>query len=73
MKSVSLQKEENGKIVNVLPSNQNQFLQSGLRPGQEYEVSINIIKNNTKGPQTTKTVTTSESMKEPASFYSVIT
>uniref|UniRef100_A0A3P8W712 Tenascin Ca n=1 Tax=Cynoglossus semilaevis TaxID=244447 RepID=A0A3P8W712_CYNSE len=51
-------KEENGKIVNVLPSNQNQFLQSGLGPGQEYEVSINIIKNNTKGPQTTKTVTT---------------
>uniref|UniRef100_A0A665U0A8 Zmp:0000000846 n=1 Tax=Echeneis naucrates TaxID=173247 RepID=A0A665U0A8_ECHNA len=34
------------------------FLQSGLGPGQEYEVSINILKNNTKGPQTSKTVTT---------------
>ncbi|XP_069369879.1 tenascin isoform X3 [Paralichthys olivaceus] len=51
-------KEENGKVVSTLPSSQNQFLQSGLGPGQEYEVSINIIKNNTRGPQTTKTVTT---------------
>ncbi|XP_035039701.1 tenascin isoform X4 [Hippoglossus stenolepis] len=51
-------KEENGKVVSTLPSSQNQFLQSGLGPGQEYEVSITIIKNNTKGPQTSKTVTT---------------
>ncbi|KAG7498371.1 tenascin-like isoform X4 [Solea senegalensis] len=51
-------KEENGKVVSVLPSSQNQFLQSGLGPGQEYEVSISIIKNNTRGPQTSKTVTT---------------
>uniref|UniRef100_A0A3Q2ZT11 Tenascin C n=1 Tax=Kryptolebias marmoratus TaxID=37003 RepID=A0A3Q2ZT11_KRYMA len=34
------------------------YFQSGLGPGQEYEVSINIIKNNTRGPQTSKTVTT---------------
>uniref|UniRef100_A0A8C4DTC4 Tenascin n=1 Tax=Dicentrarchus labrax TaxID=13489 RepID=A0A8C4DTC4_DICLA len=53
-------KEENGKVVSSLPSSQNQFLQSGLGPGQEYEVSINIIKNNTKGPQTSKKVTTSK-------------
>uniref|UniRef100_A0A665U0B5 Zmp:0000000846 n=1 Tax=Echeneis naucrates TaxID=173247 RepID=A0A665U0B5_ECHNA len=51
-------KEENGKVVSTLPPSQNQFLQSGLGPGQEYEVSINILKNNTKGPQTSKTVTT---------------
>ncbi|XP_044189675.1 tenascin isoform X2 [Thunnus albacares] len=51
-------KEDNGKIVNNLPPSQNQFIQSGLGPGQEYEVSINIIKNNTRGPQTSKTVTT---------------
>uniref|UniRef100_A0A4W6CVW6 Tenascin Ca n=1 Tax=Lates calcarifer TaxID=8187 RepID=A0A4W6CVW6_LATCA len=51
-------KEENGKIMSTLPSSQNQFFQSGLGPGQEYEVSINIIKNNTRGPQTSKTVTT---------------
>ncbi|XP_071322841.1 tenascin isoform X2 [Trachinotus anak] len=51
-------KEENGKVVSTLPPSQNQFLQSGLGPGQEYEVSVNIIKNNTRGPQTSKTVTT---------------
>ncbi|XP_022595584.1 tenascin-like isoform X1 [Seriola dumerili] len=51
-------KEENGKVVSTLPPSQNQFLQPGLGPGQEYEVSINIIKNNTRGPQTSKTVTT---------------
>ncbi|XP_040014026.1 tenascin-like [Xiphias gladius] len=51
-------KEENGKVASTLPPSQNQFVQSGLGPGQEYEVSINIIKNNTRGPQTSKTVTT---------------
>ncbi|XP_020777485.2 tenascin-like [Boleophthalmus pectinirostris] len=51
-------KEENGKIVNTVPPSQNQFVQSGLGPGQEYEVSINIIKNNTRGPQTSRRVTT---------------
>ncbi|XP_036974156.1 tenascin isoform X2 [Acanthopagrus latus] len=51
-------KEENGKVMSTLPSSQNQFLQSGLGPGQEYEVSINIVKNNTRGPQTSKKVTT---------------
>ncbi|XP_027880684.1 tenascin isoform X4 [Xiphophorus couchianus] len=51
-------KEENGKVVSTLPPSQTDFLQSGLGPGQEYEVSINIVKNNTRGPQTSKTVTT---------------
>ncbi|KAM9338176.1 tenascin-like [Symphorus nematophorus] len=51
-------KEENGKVMSTLPPPQNQFVQSGLGPGQEYEVSINIIRNNTRGPQTTKKVTT---------------
>ncbi|XP_028273470.1 tenascin isoform X9 [Parambassis ranga] len=51
-------KEENGKVSSTLPSSQNQFLQSGLGPGQEYEVSINIIKNNTRGPKASQTVTT---------------
>ncbi|XP_074473441.1 tenascin isoform X7 [Sebastes fasciatus] len=51
-------KEENGKVVSTLPPSQNQFVQAGLGPGQEYEVSVNIIKNKTRGPQTSKTVTT---------------
>ncbi|XP_008303358.1 tenascin isoform X1 [Stegastes partitus] len=51
-------KEENGKVASTLPSSQTEFHQTGLGPGQEYEVSINIIKNNTRGPQTSQTVTT---------------
>uniref|UniRef100_A0A3Q3WFJ4 Uncharacterized protein n=1 Tax=Mola mola TaxID=94237 RepID=A0A3Q3WFJ4_MOLML len=51
-------KEENGKVKSTLPSSQNQFVQSGLGPGQEYEVSISAIKNNTRGPQTSKKITT---------------
>ncbi|XP_034753012.1 tenascin isoform X6 [Etheostoma cragini] len=51
-------KEENGKVMSTLQPSQTQFLQSGLGPGQEYEVSVNIVKNNTKGPQTSKKVTT---------------
>ncbi|XP_056146263.1 LOW QUALITY PROTEIN: tenascin-like [Lampris incognitus] len=51
-------KEENGKIVNILPSSQKKFDQSGLAPGQEYEVSLSVIKNNTRGPQTSKKITT---------------
>lgn len=59
----SLQKEENGKVVSTLPPSQTDFLQSGLGPGQEYEVSISIVKNNTRGPQTSKTVTTSRFLR----------
>ncbi|XP_072770270.1 tenascin-like [Nerophis lumbriciformis] len=51
-------KEENGKVVSVVPSSQNHFRQSGLGPGQEYEVSISVIKNNTRGPPTFTRVTT---------------
>ncbi|XP_068429840.1 tenascin-like isoform X1 [Clinocottus analis] len=51
-------KEENGKVVSTLPPTQTHFLQSGLGPGQEYEVSVNIVKNNTRGPQTSKKITT---------------
>jgi len=69
---VSLQKEENGKIVSTLPPDQNQFIQSGLGPGQEYEVSVNIIKNNTRGPQTTEKVTTSEFVAVNLIYFCII-
>ncbi|XP_057675356.1 tenascin-like isoform X1 [Corythoichthys intestinalis] len=51
-------KEENGKVVNKVPSSQNHFLQKGLGPGQAYEVSIRMIKNNTRGPPLIEQVTT---------------
>uniref|UniRef100_A0A3Q2XT80 Tenascin C n=1 Tax=Hippocampus comes TaxID=109280 RepID=A0A3Q2XT80_HIPCM len=51
-------KEENGKVVSTVPSSQKRFLQSGLGPGQEYEVSISVIKNNATGPPAIRRVTT---------------
>ncbi|XP_019909114.3 tenascin isoform X3 [Esox lucius] len=51
-------KEDNGKILASLPSSQTTYEQSGLGPGQEYEVSLGIIKNTTKGPQASKIITT---------------
>ncbi|XP_051552286.1 tenascin-like isoform X2 [Myxocyprinus asiaticus] len=51
-------KEDNGKIVNTLKPSQTNFEQTGLGPGLEYEVSLGIIKNSTRGPQTSSTVVT---------------
>ncbi|XP_052412337.1 tenascin isoform X2 [Carassius gibelio] len=51
-------KEENGKIVNNLTPSQTSFEQPGLGPGQEYEVTLSVIKNNTRGPGTNSTVVT---------------
>uniref|UniRef100_A0A672RKQ2 Tenascin-like n=1 Tax=Sinocyclocheilus grahami TaxID=75366 RepID=A0A672RKQ2_SINGR len=52
-------KEENGKIVNNLTPSQTNFEQPGLGPGQEYEVTLSVIKNDTRGPGTNSTVVTS--------------
>uniref|UniRef100_A0A8B9LYT0 Zmp:0000000846 n=1 Tax=Astyanax mexicanus TaxID=7994 RepID=A0A8B9LYT0_ASTMX len=51
-------KEEDGKIVNILPPSQTHFEQPGLGPGQEYEVSVGIIKNETRGAPLKRTVMT---------------
>lgn len=51
-------KEENGDIVRVVPWSQTQMVQFGLGPGQEYEVSVSVMKNNTRGPQTSRRVIT---------------
>uniref|UniRef100_A0A8C2GPW3 Zmp:0000000846 n=1 Tax=Cyprinus carpio TaxID=7962 RepID=A0A8C2GPW3_CYPCA len=51
-------KEENGKIVNNVTPSQTNFEQPGLGPGQEYEVTLSVIKNNTRGPGTNSTVVT---------------
>ncbi|XP_030063007.1 tenascin isoform X2 [Microcaecilia unicolor] len=51
-------KEENGEIVNTLNSGVTTYMQSGLAPGETYEVSIQAVKNNTEGPKLTKVTTT---------------
>ncbi|KAL0979161.1 hypothetical protein UPYG_G00181500 [Umbra pygmaea] len=51
-------KEENGEILNSLGSPDTMFEQSGLGPGQEYEVKLEVVKNNTSGPPARKNIFT---------------
>ncbi|XP_073717259.1 tenascin [Misgurnus anguillicaudatus] len=51
-------KEEDGEILNSLNPPETTFEQSGLGPGQEYEVKLEVVKNNTRGPQASKNVVT---------------
>ncbi|XP_066511358.1 tenascin isoform X2 [Hoplias malabaricus] len=51
-------KEENGEILNSLSPPETTFEQSGLGPGQEYEVKLEVLKNNTRGPPASKNVVT---------------
>lgn len=54
------QKEEDGEILNSLGHPETTFEQSGLGPGQEYEVKLEVVKNNKRGPPASKNVVTSE-------------
>lgn len=54
------QKEEDGEILNSLSHPETMFEQSGLGPGQEYEVKLEVVKNNKRGPPALKNVITSE-------------
>lgn len=54
------QKEEDGEILNSLGRPETTFEQSGLGPGQEYEVKLQVVKNNKLGKPASKSVVTSE-------------
>ncbi|XP_058631189.1 tenascin isoform X2 [Onychostoma macrolepis] len=51
-------KEEDGEILNSLTPPETTFEQSGLGPGQEYEVKLEVVKNNTRGTPASKNVVT---------------
>ncbi|KAM7416891.1 hypothetical protein PAMA_018798 [Pampus argenteus] len=51
-------KEEDGEILNSLGRPETTFEQSGLGPGQEYEVKLEVVKNNKQGPPASKNVIT---------------
>uniref|UniRef100_A0A673KUG5 Tenascin-like n=1 Tax=Sinocyclocheilus rhinocerous TaxID=307959 RepID=A0A673KUG5_9TELE len=53
-------KEEDGEILNSLTPPETTFEQSGLGPGQEYEVKLEVVKNNSRGPPASKNVVTSK-------------
>ncbi|XP_037114135.1 tenascin isoform X2 [Syngnathus acus] len=51
-------KEEDGEILSSLGRPDTTFEQSGLGPGQEYEVKLEVVKNKKRGPPTSKNVVT---------------
>ncbi|KAJ4922870.1 hypothetical protein JOQ06_021332 [Pogonophryne albipinna] len=51
-------KEEDGEILNSLGRPETTFEQSGLGPGQEYEVKLEVVKNNKRGPPASQNVVT---------------
>ncbi|XP_026568228.1 tenascin [Pseudonaja textilis] len=54
----SMKEEENGAIRSSLKSPQTTYLQQGLAPGQQYNVSLVVVKNQTRGPAVSRIVTT---------------
>uniref|UniRef100_A0A8C5PE68 Tenascin C n=1 Tax=Leptobrachium leishanense TaxID=445787 RepID=A0A8C5PE68_9ANUR len=51
-------KEQNGEISTSLERPVTSYVQHGLAPGETYEVSIHVIKNNTQGPGLSRITTT---------------
>nr|XP_034968698.1 tenascin isoform X1 [Zootoca vivipara] len=54
----SLKEEDNVGIRNSLKKPQTSYLQPGLAPGQQYNVSLYVVKNQTRGPGLSRVVTT---------------
>uniref|UniRef100_A0A8D0B3W2 Tenascin Cb n=1 Tax=Sander lucioperca TaxID=283035 RepID=A0A8D0B3W2_SANLU len=50
--------KEDGEILNSLGRPETTFEQSGLGPGQEYEVKLEVVKNNKRGPPASQNVIT---------------
>nr|KAF6487992.1 tenascin C [Rousettus aegyptiacus] len=51
-------KEDEEEITKSLRRPETTYRQTGLAPGQEYEISLHIVKNNTRGPGLKKVTTT---------------
>ncbi|XP_056360994.1 tenascin isoform X3 [Oenanthe melanoleuca] len=54
----NMKKDDNGDITSSLKRPETSYTQPGLVPGQQYNVSIHIVKNNTRGPGLSKVITT---------------
>ncbi|NWU65047.1 TENA protein, partial [Pterocles burchelli] len=50
--------DDNGDITSSLKRPETSYMQPGLAPGQQYNVSLHIVKNNTRGPGLSKVITT---------------
>ncbi|XP_075416504.1 tenascin isoform X6 [Tenrec ecaudatus] len=54
----NMNKEDEGEITRSLRRPETTYQQTGLAPGQEYEISLHIVKNNTRGPGLKRVTTT---------------
>nr|XP_037840187.1 tenascin isoform X8 [Chlorocebus sabaeus] len=54
----NMNKEDEGEITKSLRRPETSYQQTGLAPGQEYEISLHIVKNNTRGPGLKRVTTT---------------
>ncbi|XP_036915034.1 tenascin isoform X1 [Sturnira hondurensis] len=54
----NMNKEDEEEITKSLRRPETTYRQTGLAPGQEYEISLHIVKNNTRGPGLRKVTTT---------------
>ncbi|XP_010221739.1 PREDICTED: tenascin isoform X3 [Tinamus guttatus] len=54
----NMKKEDNGDITSSLKRPETSYMQPGLAPGQQYNVSLHIVKNNTRGPGLSRVITT---------------
>ncbi|XP_077626053.1 tenascin isoform X3 [Crocuta crocuta] len=54
----NMNKEDEGEITKSLRRPETTYQQTGLAPGQEYEISLHIVKNNTRGPGLKRVTTT---------------
>ncbi|XP_007474593.2 tenascin isoform X1 [Monodelphis domestica] len=54
----NMNKDDGAEITQSLRRPETTFRQTGLAPGQEYEISLHIVKNNTRGPGLKKIATT---------------
>ncbi|NXG24648.1 TENA protein, partial [Grallaria varia] len=54
----NMKTDDNSDITSSLKRPETSYMQPGLIPGQQYNVSIHIVKNNTRGPGLSKVITT---------------
>ncbi|XP_028918416.1 tenascin isoform X2 [Ornithorhynchus anatinus] len=54
----NMNKDDGEEITRSLRRPETTYQQTGLAPGQEYEISLHIVKNNTRGPGLKRVTTT---------------
>ncbi|XP_070651464.1 tenascin isoform X11 [Bos indicus] len=54
----NMNKDDEEEITKSLRRPETTYRQTGLAPGQEYEISLHIVKNNTRGPGLKRVTTT---------------